>query len=164
MGDMIRPARSADVPHLLRHIRALAEFEQEPDAVTATHDDLESALFCPDPDVFAEVVDVDGHVVGMAIWFMNYSTWTGRHGLYLEDLYIEPEYRGHGYGRDLMVTLARRCVERGLARFEWSVLDWNTSAVDVYRHLGAIGMDEWTVHRLDADGVRTLADVPLRNG
>lgn len=161
---MIRPAVPADVGDLLRLIRALAEFEQEPDAVTTSHDDLESALFGPDPDVFADVVDVDGRVVGMAIWFMNYSTWTGRHGLYLEDLFVEPEFRGRGYGRDLMVTLARRCVERGLARFEWSVLDWNTAAVDVYRHLGAVGMDEWTVHRLDAEAVRGVAELPLRHG
>ena len=158
---MIRPAERRDVAALHDLIVALAVYEREPDAVTAIASDLEKALFGPEPKLFAHVAEVDGAVVGMAIWFCNYSTWTGRHGLYLEDLYVQPFHRGRGLGRDLLVTLARVCADRGYARFEWAVLDWNTPSIDFYRAMGAEPMDTWTVQRLSGDALAAVAALPL---
>lgn len=158
---MIRPARPEDVDALHRLIVDLADYEREPDAVTAIPDDLARVLFGGQPTVFADVAEVDGAVVGMAVWFLNYSTWTGTHGIYLEDLYVDPAHRGRGIGRDLLVTLARRCVERGYHRFQWWVLDWNTPSIDFYRALGAVPMDDWTVYRLEGDALRRAASLPL---
>lgn len=157
----IRLAEPADVPDLHRLICALAEYEKEPDAVVAVPDDLTRVMFSDHPSVFGHVVEEDGRVVGMALWFLNYSTWTGRNGLYLEDLFIEPEHRGRGFGRDLLITLARLAIERGYSRFEWTVLDWNIPSLDFYRSLGAFAMDEWTVQRVDDHALATLAALPL---
>lgn len=155
---MIRPARPDDVPLLHRMIGELAEYEKEPDAVLATEDDLHQALFGSDAAVYAHVaehVDTDGALVpaGFALWFRNYSTWTGRYGIYLEDLYVRPEMRGHGYGGALLRNLAGICVERGYTRLEWSVLNWNAPAIGFYESLGSTPMDEWTVRRLDGDSL-----------
>ncbi|MFI6574354.1 GNAT family N-acetyltransferase [Nocardiopsis sp. NPDC050513] len=158
---MIRPARPDDVPVIHRMIRELAEYEKEPESATATEEDIRTALFGPDAAVYghvAEHVGEDGEVepAGIALWFLNFSTWTGKHGVYLEDLYVRPDLRGHGYGLELLRRLAQICAERGYTRLEWSVLDWNTPAIDFYAALGSTPMDEWTVRRLDGDALRAL--------
>jgi GNAT superfamily N-acetyltransferase len=153
---MIRPARPADGPAIYQMIRDLAEYERSLPEVTATEDDLQNSLFGPAPAVFAHVVEHEGRVGGFALWFLNYSTWTGRHGIYLEDLYVAPDLRRHGYGRALLAELAALSVQRGYGRFEWAVLDWNEPALAFYRSLGAIAMDEWTVNRLTGAALRAL--------
>ncbi|TBT83513.1 GNAT family N-acetyltransferase [Propioniciclava sinopodophylli] len=159
---MIRPAEPRDVAAIHQFIVDLAVYEREPDAVTATASDLERALFADSPALFADVAEVDDRVVGMAIWFLNYSTWDGRHGIYLEDLYVDPAHRGSGLGRDLLITLARRCVERGYSRFQWWVLDWNEPSIEFYTAMGAVAMDDWTVYRTSGEALRALAALPLR--
>jgi ribosomal protein S18 acetylase RimI-like enzyme len=158
---VIRPARPEDVPVIAQLVRDLAEYEKEPESATATEEDFAAALFGAHPAAFAHVAEhtaEDGstEVVGMALWFRNFSTWTGRHGIYLEDLYVRPEFRGLGYGRALLTELARICVARGYRRLEWSVLDWNAPSIEFYRSLGAVPMDEWTVYRLDGDALLKL--------
>lgn len=149
---MIRPVRPEDVDTVVELIKELATFEREPDAVRATSSDLHAALFCENPALFgliAEHETSDGVVIaGFALWFLNFSTWLGKHGIYLEDLYVRPQFRGYGYGRELLSKLARVAVERGYGRVEWAVLDWNVDAHGFYRALGATAMDEWTVWRL----------------
>jgi GNAT superfamily N-acetyltransferase len=154
---VIRPARPGDVAAIHRLVRQLADYEKSLDDVAATAGDLRRSLFGAHPAVFAHVAEHDGAVAGFALWFLNYSTWTGRHGIYLEDLYVTPELRGHGYGRALLAELARICVDRGYARLEWSVLDWNTPAIGFYASLGAAAMDEWTVRRLAGPPLLALA-------
>ncbi len=154
---MIRPARPDDVPAIHRLVRELAEYERSLEHAVASQDDLRRGLFGERPAVFAHVAEHDGAVAGFALWFLNYSTWTGRHGIYLEDLYVTPELRGHGYGRALLAELARICAERGYARFEWAVLDWNAPAIGFYQALGAAAMDEWTVQRLAGPALDALA-------
>ena len=147
----------ADVPALVQLVRDLAEYERAPEEAVATEAQLQDVLFGPQAAVFCDVADVEGEVVGMAVWFLSFSTWLGRHGIYLEDLYVTPSRRGEGHGKALLAMLARRCVERGYGRLEWSVLDWNTPAVDFYVGLGAVGMDGWTVHRLAGAPLAALA-------
>jgi GNAT superfamily N-acetyltransferase/ABC-type transport system involved in multi-copper enzyme maturation permease subunit len=158
---MIRTAGPDDVPAILELIRGLAEYERAAHEVKATEEQLREVLFGPTPRVFAHVAEhpgADGPIIaGFALWFMNFSTWTGRHGIYLEDLYVRPELRGHGYGKALLIELARICVERGYGRFEWSVLDWNEPSIGFYRALGAIPLDEWTVQRLTGEALHRLA-------
>ena len=154
---MIRPAVPADVPALVQLVRDLAEYERAPEEAVATEAQLHDVLFGPQAAVFCDVAEVEGEVVGMAVWFLSFSTWLGRHGIYLEDLYVTPSRRGEGHGKALLATLARRCVERGYGRLEWSVLDWNTPAIDFYVGLGAVGMDGWTVHRLAGEPLADLA-------
>ncbi|GAB3207930.1 L-amino acid N-acyltransferase YncA [Marinactinospora thermotolerans DSM 45154] len=159
---MIRPARPEDVPTIHRLVRELAEYEREPESAKASEEDFTEALFGPAPAAFAHVAEHTGAdgtttVAGFALWFRNFSTWTGRHGIYLEDLYVRPELRGHGYGKALLTELARICVERGYTRLEWSVLDWNAPSIAFYKALGARPMDEWTVYRLDGEALRELA-------
>jgi GNAT superfamily N-acetyltransferase len=154
---MIRPARPDDVPAIYQLIRDLAEYEQALPEVTGTQQDLHVSLFGSDPAVFAHVAEHQGEVAGFALWFLNYSTWTGRHGIYLEDLYVRPELRGAGYGRQLLAELAALCIERGYARLEWWVLDWNEPARGFYGKLGATRMDEWTVNRLTGPALAALA-------
>ena len=157
MTVSVRPVVAADVPDVLAMIRELAEFEREPDAVEATEALIETALFGPAPAAYAHVaVDDEGDTVGFALWFLNFSTWRGRHGIYLEDLYVRPSARGCGAGRALLTELARICVERGYARLEWWVLDWNVDAHGFYRRLGAEPMDEWTVWRLTGAALERL--------
>lgn len=158
---LIRPACPHDVPQIHRLIGELAEYEKEPDAVEATEADLHRSLFADTPAVFAHVAEHTGEdgapvTAGFALWFLTYSTWTGRHGVHLEDLYVRPEYRGLGYGSALLQNLARICVERGYRRLEWSVLDWNTPAIHFYESLGSVPMNGWTVRRLDGDALGSL--------
>jgi GNAT superfamily N-acetyltransferase len=157
MARVIRAALRTDVPAIYRLIRELAEYERAPDEVTGTEDDLRRSLFGPQPAVFAHVAEHEDQVVGFALWFLNYSTWLCRHGIYLEDLYVTPAQRGRGFGKALIAELAAMCVERGYGRLEWWVLDWNAPAIGFYGSLGAIPMAEWTVHRLTGQGLRDLA-------
>ena len=152
----IRPAVPADVPEILRLVVELAEYEREPDAVAATEDGFLAALFGDDPAVHALVIDGEeaGTLAGMAVWFLTFSTWEGVHGIHLEDLYVRPAYRGAGYGTALLTSLAALCVERGYARLEWDVLDWNTPAIGFYESLGARPLDGWTTYRLDGEALR----------
>jgi GNAT superfamily N-acetyltransferase len=154
---VIRAAQASDIPAIHQLIRDLAEYERAPHEVKATERDLRDALLAEQPALFAHVAEEDGQVVGYALWFLNYSTWLGRHGIYLEDLYVTPDQRGRGHGRALLAELARLCVERGYGRLEWWVLDWNTAARRFYESLGAVAMDEWTVHRLTGAALYTLA-------
>ncbi len=147
---------------MLAMVRELAEYEKSVHEAVATEDQFQQALFGENPKVFAHVVEhegPDGHSLGgFALWFLNFSTWLGRYGLYLEDLYVRRELRGTGYGRRLLGTLARECVDNGYGRFEWSVLDWNEPALRFYGNLGAVPMDEWTVHRVTGEDLQRLAD------
>jgi GNAT superfamily N-acetyltransferase len=154
---MIRPARPDDVPVIYQLIRDLAAYEKALPEVTGTEQDLRQALLAEPPAVFAHVAEHDGEVVGFALWFLNFSTWAGKHGIYLEDLYVRPDLRRFGLGRALLAELARICVERGYPRLEWWVLDWNQPARAFYAALGAAEMDEWTVHRLTGPALRALA-------
>lgn len=151
-----------DIPEILAMIHELADYERAPHEVVATPGLLCDALFGPEPAVFALMAEADdtGEIVGFALWFRNFSTWLGRHGVYLEDLYVRPEYRGHGYGKALLRSLARIAVDRGYGRFEWWVLDWNTPAIDFYRSIGAEPMDEWTVQRVSGEPLHRLAAEP----
>jgi GNAT superfamily N-acetyltransferase len=158
---MIRPARPSDVAGIHRLIRELADYERSADQVVASQEDLRRSLFGEQPAVFAHVAEHQGTVAGFALWFLNYSTWLGRHGIYLEDLYVTPGLRRHGYGRALLAELARICVERGYGRLEWWVLDWNAPAIGFYASLGAVAMDEWTVHRLSGPALLALAGEDL---
>ncbi|MGN6330726.1 MAG: GNAT family N-acetyltransferase [Motilibacteraceae bacterium] len=160
----IRPARPDDVSEILAMVRELADYEREPDAVEATEEQLRAALFGEHPAVFAHVVEhpdrdarAEGRLAGFALWFRNFSTWLGRHGVYLEDLYVRPEHRGRGYGKALLQTLAQVCVDHGYGRLEWWVLDWNESAIGFYRSLGAEPMEEWTTFRITGAALRELA-------
>jgi GNAT superfamily N-acetyltransferase len=155
---VIRAAEPADLPQILDLVRELAAYEREPEAVTGTVESYGSCLF-PDagsPTAWAHVAEVEGQVVGIAVWFLTFSTWTGRNGVWLEDLYVSPAHRGEGLGAALMAALAKVCVERGYPRMEWTVLDWNEPALEVYRYLGAVPMHEWTTQRLTGDALRTL--------
>lgn len=153
---MIRPAAPSDVPVIVELVRELAHYERAPEQATATPEMLHAALFAEHPHVWCHVAEVDGEVVGFAVWFLNFSTWLGRHGIYLEDLYVRPAHRGTGVGLDLLRTLARTATERGYGRVEWWVLDWNDPAIAFYTRLGAVPMDEWTVFRLTGDALAAL--------
>ncbi len=154
---MIRPAAPGDVPAIHQLIRELADYERSLAEVTATEQDLRDSLFCAEPALFAHVAEYQGSVVGFALWFLNYSTWLGKHGIYLEDLYVSPLLRGRGLGKALLAELAAICVQRGYGRLEWWVLDWNAPAIGFYRSIGAVGMDEWTVQRLTGPALAELA-------
>ena len=152
----IRPAQRQEVGIVLQLIHDLAVYEKAPNEVEATEKELLETIFSSDPKVFCDLVEVDGEIAGMAIWFLNYSTWQGKHGIYLEDLFIEPEYRGRGYGKALLKHLAKICDDKGYGRFQWWVLDWNSPAIEFYRSLGAIAMDEWTVYRVSGAPLKEL--------
>jgi GNAT superfamily N-acetyltransferase len=144
----VRPVRPDDVPAVVALVRELAEYEKAVHEVRLSDDQLTTALFGDSPALFGHVAETEGDVVGIALWFLNFSTWRGTHGIYLEDLYVQPQHRGRGLGKELLRTLAEVCVERGYSRLEWWVLDWNTPSIDFYKAAGAIPMDEWTVFRL----------------
>lgn len=162
----IREATPADVPAILRLVRELAEYEREPDAVKATEESFLATMFPAkgDPTVFGHVAEIDGEdgpeVVGIAIWFLSFSTWTGTNGIWLEDLYVTPSQRGTGLGKQLLTRLAQVCVERGYRRLEWTVLDWNEPSIAFYRSLGAVPMEEWTTNRLTGDALAALGSAP----
>src|SRR6056297_2695964 len=155
---MIREAKPSDVAAIHDMIVELAVYEKEPDAVLATSDDLHRHLFGPDPALFAHVAEDEyGTVVGFALWFLNYSTWLGKHGIYLEDLYVKADHRGGGHGKALLAHLAGICIERGYGRLEWWVLDWNTSARGFYESIGAQGLTEWIPYRVTGEDLTGLA-------
>ncbi|MEU9401621.1 GNAT family N-acetyltransferase [Streptomyces sp. SID4985] len=156
---MIRTATPDDVPAIHRMVRELAAYEKAADEARATEEQLREALFGERPAAFAHLAvdDTTGEPAGFALWFLNFSTWRGVHGIYLEDLYVRPEARGGGHGRALLTELARICAERGYERLEWSVLDWNAPAIGFYESLGARPQDEWTVYRLTDAPLAELA-------
>jgi GNAT superfamily N-acetyltransferase len=178
----VRPAAPADVPRIAELIKELAEYERSAGQAVATADDLDAALFASQPALFGHVAVLargddppdppaavlargddppaavlGGSVVGFALWFINYSTWVGKHGIYLEDLYVTPEMRGRGAGKALLAELASICVQRGYGRLDWWVLDWNSPAIGFYRSIGAEAMTEWTVYRLSGQSLADLA-------
>jgi GNAT superfamily N-acetyltransferase len=158
MTSAIRFAQAGDVAAIVGLIKDLADYERALDEVHITEAMLHEALFGPSPAVFAHVAaSDDGDVVGVALWFLTFSTWVGRHGIYLEDLYVRPDHRGAGHGRALLATLASIAVERGYGRVEWAVLDWNEPALGFYRAIGAVTLDEWRTHRLTGDALGRLA-------
>jgi GNAT superfamily N-acetyltransferase len=154
---VIRPVVPADLRELVDMIRSLADYERALDEVEVDETTLAQALFGEEPSVFARVALADGHIAGMAIYFRSFSTWTGRSGIYLEDLYVRPTHRGRGIGRALLTELARLAVAGGCPRLEWSVLDWNAPAITFYRSIGAVPMEEWTRYRLSGAALRALA-------
>ena len=153
----IRRVREADLNAVVGLVHELARYERAaPGECRLTSDALRRALFNPAPALYGHVAEVDGTVVGCALWFLNFSTWRGTHGIYLEDLYVDPAQRGAGLGKALLTALAQECVSRGYSRLEWWVLDWNAPAIGFYRSLGAQPMDEWTVFRLTDDALAAL--------
>jgi GNAT superfamily N-acetyltransferase len=154
----IRFAEKSDVPTVLALIRELAEYERAPNEVVATEEQLGEVLFGAHPAAEVLLGMEAGESVGFALFFHNFSTWMGRRGMYLEDLFVRPAVRGKGYGRALLVRLAQIAKERDCGRMEWAVLDWNESAIQFYRKLGAAPMEEWTVYRLTRDGIGSLAE------
>lgn len=157
MSIAIRPATAADVPVMLRFVHELATYEKEPDVVVTTEPMLHEALFGQHPAAEALIAERDGQPVGFAVFYHNFSTWTGRRGIWLDDLYVTPEARGSGAGAALLKAVAGIAVDRNCARFEWWVLDWNTPAIDFYRAKGAVAQDQWTVQRVDGDALVRLA-------
>ncbi|MCW2616315.1 MAG: family N-acetyltransferase [Frankiales bacterium] len=156
----VRRAVPADVPVLLELVHELAVYEREPGAVEATVPMLHTALFGDSPNAHCHVAVLDGQVVGFALWYVTFSTWKGLPGLWLEDLFVRPAARGTGLGKALLQALAGVCVDRGYARFEWWVLDWNAPAIGFYRSLGAVPQDEWTTFRVDGDALLQLSGRP----
>ena len=157
---MIRPATAADTPTIAALIRGLAEYERLTHAVFLDEEQLQTHLFGPRP--FAEVLLAEEakEIVGFALFFHNFSTFLGQPGIYLEDLFVRPEYRGRGHGKALLSALARLAVERGCRRLDWAVLDWNEPSLRFYRSLGAVPLEDWTLHRLSGDALQTMARSP----
>ena len=153
----LRPAAPTDAPEILALIRELADYEHLLHEVDATREGLHAALFGPSPRVFCDLAEQDGGIAGFALWFYSFSTFRGRHGIYLEDLFVRPAMRGRGIGRALLSGLASRCLREDLARLEWSVLDWNEPALAFYRTLGARGMKDWIPHRVTGEALLMLA-------
>ena len=153
----LRPAAPTDAPEILALIRELADYEHLLHEVDATREGLHAALFGPTPRVFCDLAEQDGVIAGFALWFYSFSTFRGRHGIYLEDLFVRPAMRGRGIGRALLSGLASRCLREDLARLEWSVLDWNEPALAFDRTLGARGMKDWIPHRVTGEALLTLA-------
>ncbi len=156
-GAVLRVAVPEDLPGIYARIVDLAVYEREPDAVTGTEAMLGETLFGADPRVFCHVVARGDEILGIAIWFLSYSTWIGTLGIYLEDLFVLESERGHGYGRAFLTELAAICIERGYTRFQWSVLDWNEPSIAFYRSLGAEPLEDWTTYRVSGDALRALA-------
>jgi GNAT superfamily N-acetyltransferase len=163
MATTIRPATRADIPQILKFIRALAAYERAPEAVTATEADLERDGFGLNPFYFCLIAEHEGRSAGFAFYFFNYSTWLGRPGLYLEDLFIEPDLRGLGIGKALLERVAAIAVEKGCPRLQWAVLDWNTPAIEFYRAMGAEFMDEWRTVRVTGEALERLAGTGLKS-
>ena len=159
-GLEIRPARPGEAGLVLALVRELADYERLAHEVDATEAMIEAALFGPNPRLFCDLALWDGEPVGLAVWFYNYSSFRGRHGIFLEDLLVRPAYRGRGLGKALFTRLARRCRDEGLARFEWAVLDWNAPSIAFYESLGARAMDQWTIFRLSDEALARLAASP----
>ena len=154
---MIRRATADDVPAIVGLIYELAEYEKARHECHVTAAQLQTALFGPNPALYAHVVEVDGEIIGTAVWFLNYSTWDGVHGIYLEDLYVTPGQRGAGHGKALLAALARECVDNNYSRLSWAVLNWNAPSIAFYDSLGAAPQDEWTTYRLSGTELTDLA-------
>jgi GNAT superfamily N-acetyltransferase len=153
----VRRVRESDVDAVVGLVYELAEYERAPDACHVTAEQLHRALFRPSPALFGHVAEMDGEVVGCALWFLNFSTWDGEHGIYLEDLYVRPTARGSGLGKALLTALAEECVRQGYTRLQWWVLNWNEPAIGFYHALGATPMHEWTVFRVNGTNLERLA-------
>jgi len=160
----VRRIEPGDVDAVVGLVHELADYERAPESCHLTPGLLTDALFCPEPAVFGHVAEVDGEVVGCALWFLTFSTWEGVHGIHLEDLYVRPAHRGAGLGTALLAALAAECTARGFARLEWSVLDWNTPSIGFYEALGAVGLDEWTNFRLDGSALAALSALSGSSG
>lgn len=160
MSVVVREARPNDAALIFGFIRDLAEYEKLLDEVTATPEGIARDLFGDNPRVFCDIAEIDGEPVGLAVWFYNYSTFKGRHGIYLEDLFVRPQARGKGAGKALLARLAKRCIDEGLPRLDWAVLDWNAPSIAFYDSLGAEALDDWIIRRLDGDALRGLAAAP----
>ena len=156
IDERVRRARPDDVPALVELVYGLAEYERAPDECHLTAEQLRTALFGETPAVFCHVAEHEGEIAGCAIWFLNFSTWRGVHGIYLEDLFVRPETRGTGLGKALLTALAQECVRNNYERLEWSVLNWNTPAIDFYKSLGAKPQADWTVYRLTDEALKEL--------
>ena len=157
-GLILRAARPGEAPLVFDFVMRLAEYERLAHEVVTTAGDLDAALFGPTPRVFCDIAELDGEPVGFALWFYNFSTFVGGHGIYLEDLFVNPQARGKGVGKALLARLAGRCAEEGLGRFQWAVLDWNTPSIAFYKSLGAQPMSDWIVNRLSGDALTALAE------
>jgi diamine N-acetyltransferase len=158
MSLSIRRARPDEVGLVLSFIRELAEYEKLSHEVEATEADIADALFGADPRLFCALAEWNGEPVGFAVWFLNFSTFSGRHGIYLEDLFVRPTHRGKGLGKALLAHLAKECVANGWSRLQWSVLDWNAPSIAFYKSLGAVMMDDWTVCRVNGPALAQLAE------
>ena len=158
MNLAIRPAVAADAALIVAFVMALAKYEKLEHEAKASETDITRDLFSADPKVFCEIAEWDGKPVGFALWFYTYSTFQGRHGIWLEDLYVDPQLRGKGIGKALLVDLARRCLREGLGRFEWWVLDWNEPSIEFYKSQGGVMQDEWTKVRVEGDALLRLGD------
>jgi len=157
MSVVVRRARPDDAALIFRFIRDLADYEKLLDEVSATEAGIARDLFGANPRVFCDIAEADGEPVGFAVWFYNYSTFRGRLGIWLEDLFVRPEARGKGAGKALLARLAKRCIDEGLARLDWAVLDWNAPSIAFYDSLGANALDDWIIRRLSGDALRGLA-------
>lgn len=157
MSLVIRRARPGEAGLVLDFVRELAEYEKLLHELEATETMISDALFGEDPRLFCDIAEWNGEPVGFAVWFLNFSTFSGRHGIYLEDLFVRPSHRGKGIGKALLVHLAKACVTNGWSRLQWSVLDWNTPSIEFYKSLGAVMMDEWTLCRVGGDALTRLA-------
>lgn len=156
----VRRVAEVDVPAVVSLVHELADYEEAAHECFLTEADLHRTLFAETPALFGHVAETDDEVVGFALWFLNFSTWRGTHGIYLEDLFVRPQHRGGGHGKALFRALAVECVQRGYARFEWSVLNWNTPAIAFYEATGAVAMDGWTGYRLTGDALAALGCSP----
>jgi GNAT superfamily N-acetyltransferase len=157
MSLTIRRARSDEVGLVCTFVRELAEYEKLSHEVEATEADIAEALFGDSPVLFCDIAEWDGEPAGFAVWFVNFSTFSGRHGIYLEDLFVRPALRGKGIGKALLMHLANQCVANGWSRLQWAVLDWNTPSIEFYKSLGADLMDQWTICRLGGEALARLA-------
>lgn len=158
MTLVIRPAKVEDAGLVLDFIRALADYEKLLHEVVATHEDIVRDLFGDNPRVFCDIAEWNGEPAGFALWFYNYSTFRGRHGIYLEDLFVDPDFRGKGIGKALLQHLGKKCVRENLGHFQWWVLNWNEPSIDFYKSIGAVPQDEWTVMRVTGDALKRLAE------
>ena len=157
MALNIRRARSDEAGLVLDFVRELAAYEKLSHEVEATETDIADALFGRDPRLFCAIAEWNGEPVGFAVWFLNFSTFSGRHGIYLEDLYVRPSHRGKGLGKALLVYLAKECIDNGWSRLQWAVLDWNAPSIAFYKSLGAVMMDDWTLCRVSGPALTRLA-------
>ena len=158
MSLAIRAAAPTDSALIFALVRELADYEKLADEVDATPEQISAVLFAREPRLFCDIAEWNGEPAGIAVWFLNFSTFRGRHGIYLEDIFVKASYRGRGIGKALMARLAQRCVDDGLARFEWAVLDWNTPSIDFYKSIGAQVMEDWRICRLSGPALQAFAN------